>query len=74
VTGRLLAVSPHMSKLLAVATIRESSVDIVCIYPDYDVAKSRQPEYLPELDVIGNVIMKKKYLPPFLSLQVIDAW
>jgi hypothetical protein len=44
--GKLLAVSPYMAELLAVATLRETSLSFVCLYPDCDMAKTRQFEYL----------------------------
>jgi hypothetical protein len=45
-TGRLLAVSPDMDELLAVVTLRETSQGFVRLYPDCNMAKARQFEYL----------------------------
>jgi hypothetical protein len=44
--GRLLAVSPRMAELLAVVTLRETSVGFVRLYPDCSVAEASEFEYL----------------------------
>jgi hypothetical protein len=43
---RLLAVTPDMAKLLAIVTLRETDLGLVRIYPDCNMAKPRQFEYL----------------------------
>jgi hypothetical protein len=45
-TGRLLAVSPDMAELLAAVTLRETSLGSVHLYPDCNIAKGHQFEYL----------------------------
>jgi hypothetical protein len=45
-TGRLLAVSPDMAELLAVVTLRETSLGFMRLCPDCSMAKARQFEYL----------------------------
>jgi hypothetical protein len=49
IMGRLLAVSPDMAELLAVVTLRETSLDSVCLYPDCNMAKACLLEYLMDL-------------------------
>jgi hypothetical protein len=44
-TRRFLAVSPDMAELLAVVTLRETSLGFVRLYPDYNMAKACQFEY-----------------------------
>ncbi|PNF35561.1 hypothetical protein B7P43_G03721 [Cryptotermes secundus] len=45
-TGRLLAVGPDMAELLAVVTLRETSLGCVRLFPDCSMAKDRQFEHL----------------------------
>jgi hypothetical protein len=45
-TGRLLALRPGIAKLLAVVTLRETSLGFVRLYRESFVAKTRQFEYL----------------------------
>jgi hypothetical protein len=45
-TGRLLVVSPDMAELLAVVTLLETSMGFVLLYPDFNMAKARQFDYL----------------------------
>jgi hypothetical protein len=47
--GRLLAVSPDMTELLAVVTLREISLSFIRLCSDCNMAKARQFEYLLEL-------------------------
>jgi hypothetical protein len=56
---RLLAVSADMSEFLAVVILRETSMSFVCIYPDCNMAKACQFEYLLGLDVLGKVMRKR---------------
>jgi hypothetical protein len=44
--GRLLAVSPDIAELLEVVTMREVSLGFVHLYPDCNMAKACQFEYL----------------------------
>jgi hypothetical protein len=44
--GRLLAVSPDVAELLAVVTLRETSLAFVRLYCDCNMAKAHQFEYL----------------------------
>jgi hypothetical protein len=44
--GRLFAAGPDMAELLAVVTMRETSLVFVHLYPDYNMAKACQFEYL----------------------------
>jgi hypothetical protein len=48
-TRMLLAVSPDMAELLAVVTLRETSLGVVRLYPDCNMAKACRFEYLTEL-------------------------
>jgi hypothetical protein len=45
-TRRLLAVRQNMAELLAVLTLHETSLGFVRLYPDLNIAKSRQFEYV----------------------------
>jgi hypothetical protein len=45
-TGRLPTVSPDVTKLLAVMTLREASLSPVCLYPNGNVAKVLEFEEL----------------------------
>jgi hypothetical protein len=42
----LLVVSPDMAEVLAVVTLRETSLDFVRLYPDCNMAKTPQLQYL----------------------------
>jgi hypothetical protein len=44
--GRLLVVNPDMADLLAVVTLRETSLGFVSLYPDCNLAKARHFECL----------------------------
>jgi hypothetical protein len=44
-TGRWLTVSPYMAEMLAVVTLRETSLGCVRLYPDCNMAKTRHFEY-----------------------------
>jgi hypothetical protein len=44
--GMDAAVSPDMAEFLAVVTLRETSLSFVHLYPDFNMAKSCQFEYL----------------------------
>jgi hypothetical protein len=57
--GRLLAVSPDMAELLTVLTLRESSLGFVRLCPDGSMAKAHQFEYSWDLDILGEVIMRR---------------
>jgi hypothetical protein len=45
-TGRLPAISPDVTKLLAVMTLREDTLSPVCLYPNGNVAKALKLEDL----------------------------
>jgi hypothetical protein len=45
-TERLLAVSPDLVELLAIVTLRESSLGSLCHYPNFNMEETRQFEYL----------------------------
>jgi hypothetical protein len=46
VTGRFLAVSPDTAAFLPVVTHRKTSQSFVRLYPDFNMARARQFEYL----------------------------
>jgi hypothetical protein len=48
-TGKLLAVNPDMAELLAVVTLRDTSLGFVRLYPDCNMAKAFQFGYLMRL-------------------------
>jgi hypothetical protein len=48
-TEMLLAVVPDTAELLAVVTLHETSLGFVCLYPDRNMAKAHQFEYLMTL-------------------------
>jgi hypothetical protein len=45
-TRRLFAVSPDMAELLTVVTLHETVLSFVYVYPDYNMAKAHQSDYL----------------------------
>jgi hypothetical protein len=45
-TGSLFAVCPDIAELLAVVTLRETSLGSVRFYPDCNMTKAHQFEYL----------------------------
>jgi hypothetical protein len=45
-TGGLLTVGPGIAMLLALVTLHETTLSSLRLYPDYNIAKACQPEYL----------------------------
>jgi hypothetical protein len=57
--GRLLAVRPDGVELLAVVTLRETSLGLVSLFPDCNIVTARQCEYLMDFDALGKVIRNR---------------
>jgi hypothetical protein len=53
-TGRLLAINPNVADLLAVATLRETSLSFIRHYPVCSMGKARQ------FEVLDKVIRKRR--------------
>jgi hypothetical protein len=47
--GRLTDISPDMAELMVAATLHEASLGIVRLYPDCNMAKACQFEFLVKL-------------------------
>jgi hypothetical protein len=52
-------VSPCLAELLALITLRETSLGFVLLYPGCNMSKACHFEYLMGLDMLGKVIRKR---------------
>jgi hypothetical protein len=62
ITWRLFAVSPDVAELLAVVTLRKSTLVSVCLHPDRDVAEALQTENFLGFFHYTNIYIKKTRL------------